>query len=1018
MMMIFLVLVLTLAVITPVHAKGTSSSNDALIKQWEENGLFTGLKNEKKNPNASMSKIEFSALMNNLFGYGWSDSSKGHAKKGSDVIEVAKKAGYWDEIFAENEQGNSSIKTEDALQILTYLFPDNAFVGANDQELNSKKPMNHIQAIQIIDQQIDGLFNKEGTYSDQTIKGNALINQSDITLENTTIKGDLFVTAGAIDGNITLENVIVSGTVYITKAQQNKVQSVNSILNKVVIYEPGETKSDWTLVWSDEFISNEIDPTKWTYDIGNWIVDENGNGIASGWGNNELEYYTDSQENSYIEAGKLVIKAQKEENPVEDKFGSYDYTSAKLKTKGLFSKKYGKFEANIKLPEGQGYWPGFWMMPEDDVYGGWPTSGEIDIMEAAGKDTTKIGGTIHYGEQYPNNTYKGTEYHFPEGEDFTGFHTYGIEWEPGEIRWYVDGQLYQTLDNWFSQGTNQASKYAFPAPFDQEFYMIMNLGVGGWYGGNPDDSTQFPGEMEVDYVRVYELTGRDYKEPIEPILEKEELPDEAKHPLEDGNLIYDNDFKNPFTIVDNYDNLLDPTYWNFVYLPDFSGDGGIVTEEIEGVPFAKMDVNNAGNALWAIQLIQKIAIVEGGTYKLSFDAKSDSNRNIMTKVSGGAERGYANYSGEQTISLTDHVESYEYTFTLNQETDVAARLEFNIGSNGNAPVWVGNVRVEEFFPEDPANMPKTPLADGNHLYNGTFDQGDMTRLNFWELEVDSKYTADMRVSESTRELKVAITDGGDSSQSVQLKQTGLQFLKGNSYELTFDARASEGREIEVEFLSEDGTVSYSESVPIVLTTQMDVHTVEFTMTKDYSDVDGQLFFRLGGQSGDIYLDNAKLIQTSEYIDYSQVDLYPLKNGEFSSGLDSWDSYVHFDALASVDEQKEELQANIENAGNETWSIQVYQENMKLSKGVTYVLSFDASSTADREIEVAVENAGYHRYFEKLVSLHSEMNSYNFEFVMTGDDTVTLKFLLGKFAQAHEITIDNVVLEVKNAEELE
>ncbi|WP_066173636.1 carbohydrate binding domain-containing protein [Bacillus marinisedimentorum] len=1008
--MSLLVFMLVLGVVLPAaNAKETSNDANALIKKWEDRGLFSGVKNMAKNPNAAMSKAEFAAVIHNLFGYVGDQTA--------DVVKTAKAAGYWDVVFGDNAKKNSVIKKEEAWEILNYFFPGGS-TFAGDNQANSNAALKRIDAIRLIDDQVAGFYFEEGTYAGETIEGNALINHADITLQNTTVMGDLVVTEGAAPGNIVLKNVAVNGTVYIAEELQNNVLAIDSSLNRVVTYTTGQTQSDWDLVWSDEFIADEIDLSKWSYDIGNWVIDENGDGIAPGWGNNELQYYTDSQENSYIEDGKLVIEAKKEESPVTDEFGSYQYTSAKLKTKDLFSKKYGKFEAKMKLPAGKGYWPAFWMMPQNDVYGSWPASGEIDIMEAAGKDLSAIGGTIHFGEEYPNNTYKGAEYHFPEGEDITGFHTYSIEWEPGEIRWYVDGELYQTLDNWFSKGTNQADKFSFPAPFDQEFYMILNLAVGGWYGGNPDDTTQFPGKMEVDYVRAYELTGREYKEPVEPSTEKAELPEGAKMPLEDGNLIYDSDFAESITIVDTNGKALDALYWNFLHLPDFGGDGIITTEEIDGVTYARTAIRDAGNALWALQLIQKIAIAEGSTYKVSFDAKSDTNRTMMTKVSGGAERDYANYSGEQTVQLTDAVQPYEYTFTLNQETDTTARLEFNMGSNGNAPVWIGNVRIEEITPEDPGNASKTPLPDGNHIYNGTFDQGDMTRTAYWDLEVEDSAAAKASVDKNSRELYVAISEGGESPDSIKVKQEGIQLLKGNDYELAFDARSTEDRAIEVEFISEEGTASYSESISIDLTDQMEQHSVSFTMPTDVSDEFSQVLFKMGGHDGDVYLDNVKLLQTSEYIDYSEVDLYPLHNGDFSAGLAPWSSYVHFDADAVISEQDQALQVNIPNAGNETWSVLVEQGNLALAKGVAYELSFDARSTAERDMEITIENAGYHRYFHKVVPLSDEMNSHHFEWVMSADDTVSLKFLMGNFPEAHDITIDNVVLQVKGASELD
>ena len=181
----------------------------------------------------------------------------------------------------------------------------------------------------------------------------------------------------------------------------------------------------------------------------------------------------------------------------------YSYTSARLKTKGLFSPTYGKFEARIKLPIGKGLWPAFWMLPKDEVYGSWAASGEIDIMEARGSDPTSVSGAIHYGGQWPNNVYTVNRYGFPMGESTNEFHVYAVEWEPGEIRWYVDDRHYATQNEWYSYSPNQQNPNPFPAPFDQDFYLLLNSAIGGNYDGNPDSHTTFPQSMKVDYVRVY-----------------------------------------------------------------------------------------------------------------------------------------------------------------------------------------------------------------------------------------------------------------------------------------------------------------------------------------------------------------------------------------------------------------------------------------------------------------------------------------------------------------------------------
>jgi beta-glucanase (GH16 family) len=249
---------------------------------------------------------------------------------------------------------------------------------------------------------------------------------------------------------------------------------------------PGQTNAYWQLVWNDEFSGGSIDPTHWTFDIGT------GCPSLCGWGNNELEYYTSRTNNAYVAGGLLHIVAQSES------YNGSSYTSAKLKTLGLFSQTYGRFEFRAKLPQGQGYWPALWMMPVNSVYGGWPASGEIDVMENNGSNPTTVLGTIHYGGVSPNQQRSsGSGYTLTGGDSVTNFHVYELEWSSNAICWYVDNQLYVRQIYWWTSGGT------YPAPFDQPFYLIMNLAVGGNFPGNPNGSTVFPGEMQVDYVRVY-----------------------------------------------------------------------------------------------------------------------------------------------------------------------------------------------------------------------------------------------------------------------------------------------------------------------------------------------------------------------------------------------------------------------------------------------------------------------------------------------------------------------------------
>jgi beta-glucanase (GH16 family) len=251
----------------------------------------------------------------------------------------------------------------------------------------------------------------------------------------------------------------------------------------------------FTLTFCDDFNEAEnmnaqgVDIDKWGY--------QNGNGVEygiPGWGNGEQQYYR--EENSYVEDGFLFIEAKLET------YGGNAYTSSKLVTENKFYQAFGRFEARIKLPLGDGLWPAFWLMPQDDVYGGWAASGEIDIMEARGRLSREASGAIHYGGVWPNNTYQHGTHIFPQGEGIDTFHVYAVEWTDTSIKWYFDDTLVWEATDWHTDG------HDFPAPFDQSFFIILNLAVGGGFDGNrlPDDSIfEEPVVMVVDYVRVFQF---------------------------------------------------------------------------------------------------------------------------------------------------------------------------------------------------------------------------------------------------------------------------------------------------------------------------------------------------------------------------------------------------------------------------------------------------------------------------------------------------------------------------------
>jgi beta-glucanase (GH16 family) len=237
------------------------------------------------------------------------------------------------------------------------------------------------------------------------------------------------------------------------------------------------------LVWSDEFdgpAGQKLSADKWVYETG-----------GSGWGNNQLEYDTDRAENASLDgSGALVITARQEST-----MGN-SYTSARLKTQGKFEHTYGRYEARMRLPFGQGMWPAFWMLGTDIGSAGWPTCGEIDIMENVGKEPSIVHGTIH-GPGYSGGAGLGAPYALPGGARFADdYHVFAVEWEETAIRWYVDGELYGTRTPSDLSGKRWV--------YDHPFFILLNLAVGGQWPGNPDGTTTFPQTLRVDYVRVYD----------------------------------------------------------------------------------------------------------------------------------------------------------------------------------------------------------------------------------------------------------------------------------------------------------------------------------------------------------------------------------------------------------------------------------------------------------------------------------------------------------------------------------
>lgn len=276
----------------------------------------------------------------------------------------------------------------------------------------------------------------------------------------------------------------------VSRNQYNLKLKTGSILVPIILLlslsncskkeEPKPSEATYQLVWSDEFNLNGLpDNARWTFDIG-----------GNGWGNDEAQYYTSDIKNAEVKDGYLFINAIKED------FEGKKYTSARLVSKSKGDWTYGRFEIRAKLPKGTGMWPAIWMLPTDWEYGGWPDSGEIDIMENLGYIPYLIAGTIQT-KTYNFRQSSHKQAITPVADCYTAFHNYILEWEAGEIRLIVDSLRYLTFKN---EGTG------FQVwPFDKRFHMILNIAVGGTFGGvNGIDDSIFPQSMVIDYVRIYQ----------------------------------------------------------------------------------------------------------------------------------------------------------------------------------------------------------------------------------------------------------------------------------------------------------------------------------------------------------------------------------------------------------------------------------------------------------------------------------------------------------------------------------
>lgn len=730
----------------------------------------------------------------------------------------------------------------------------------------------------------------------------------------------------------------------------------------------------YKLVWEDNFDGTELNRDDWNVELHD-----------PGWVNAEWQEYVDCEDNIYVKDGNLVIQ------PIKMKVDHKDYyTSGRVNTQNKHDFLYGRFEARLKVPSGKGYLPAFWMMPTDEsFYGQWPKCGEIDIMEVMGQSTDTLHGTLHFGE--PHSQKQGT-YILEDGNFADEFHVFACEWEPGEMRFYVDNELYFTEHDWFTK-RNGFDEVTYPAPFDQPFYMILNVAVGGSWVGYPDASTEFGenAQMVVDYVRVYQKDEYDenVSEPVKEVVFKE--ADET------GNYVTNSKFETE-------ENLEDDVDWKFLLFEGGKGAASISDGAIH------ITTDNAGSVDYSVQLVQpNVPMENGGQYKLSFEAYADEERTMITNISA-PDLNFIRYLEDQKLTLTTEPQTYEYEFFMMGDNDANGRVEFNMGCQGStASIHITNVRVEKIGQVEDMRELNNSLPDGNYIYNSTFDRGE-NRLGYWTVENNCE-GAEVSVTNQdlVRELKAEIPETVTSLDDVKITQSLLALEGGKSYKLSLNAYAEEEKIIGIKIAGQ------TFEVPL----RKEKGTYHYTVTIPDGETQAQLEILLGA-AGTTYMDNVRMYEHDKII-----------NGNFTNETVGYEVFVDSDAIATylVDELSEggALGFDIFDTTDEEWKIQLKQKNIRLEKGKWYKVSFDAKTSLNRDVKLELkadgaqgeETTAYMDAQTCKLSLAYITFDHTFQMTEDTDENAVLSISLGAVSdrvidKKHTIFIDNITIEEVDA----
>ncbi|MCR4650650.1 MAG: glycoside hydrolase family 16 protein [Lachnospiraceae bacterium] len=666
--------------------------------------------------------------------------------------------------------------------------------------------------------------------------------------------------------------------------------------------DPGIERAGYKLVWSDEFggdyKDDNVDPVTgldldmWSPQLGDGTTDCG----LQGWGNNELQCYTADPANIGVNEdldgdgqgdGYLRITAQYEEAKYKYADESEkEYTSARLRTTSpdaaLFTTTYGYVEARIALPCVKGAWPAFWMLPESkNIYGTWPVSGEIDIMETTGINTEMACGTLHWGA--PTHVYKGSGY-VKLDSDISRFHTYAVNWEPGRIAWIYDGKEIAALADWESGFAGASSNLAFDAPFDTPFYLILNLAVDSGRFGGSDNYADFKGkaDMFVDYVRVFKA-DEGYADSVVKGDNSDQSSDWKQYegvaqiaPITMDCVV--NDVPNGNVNAIEPDGNADPAKWYLAYQND-SKNATAEAVDIDGTAWAKVGVNSVGSQNYSTQLIGHYNAMSGFTYRISFDAFA-TNSMVGKKVNCSSKE----WKGWSTFGTTDFelgAEPEHFAFYINQTDDFEdCRIEFNLGSVGLGEVYISNVDVQIVDPAEASedNAPHKMLKKGNYIYNGDFSQGE-GRVKYWETDDNTvinvpRFTTEALSDKDVKVMDVASRLIGETEDGykyyerrAEITSQGDAFIyqpkmniPAGDYVLTFDIKSDEDLNIEADICritDKDVLTVKSASASAAYSAEDGLKSVELNISLKEDVEDTALGLRFEG-ARKVWLDNVSL----------------------------------------------------------------------------------------------------------------------------------------------------------------